>query len=279
MQAARNLSLATADRIRRAESILFLTGAGMSADSGLPTFRDKTSGLWERFSPRELATPAAFKTDPALVWNWYEWRRLEVRQALPHAGHMAIATLARARHGVSVVTQNVDDLSERSGVAAIHLHGSLFAPRCFACARPHLGPAATDVRLALRGLIKPLNCAHCGALVRPGVVWFGEPLPQDAWRRALTLAQSADLLVAVGTSAVVEPAARIPEIVKRRGAVVVEINPDPVLAADWTLAETAVAGLAHLLEVFGLRSSGPMAGQPPLFFPPIRQGIPPAHRP
>jgi NAD-dependent deacetylase len=252
MQAARSLSPATADRIRQAGSILFLTGAGMSADSGLPTFRDKSSGLWERFSPRELATPAAFKNDPTLVWNWYEWRRLQVLQALPHAGHRVIAALARARGGVSVVTQNVDDLHERGGVEALHLHGSLFAPRCCNCARPYKEPAATDIQLASSALIQPPHCAHCGGWVRPGVVWFGEALPQDAWRRTVALAQGAELLVVVGTSAVVEPAARIPGIAKKRGAVVVEINTDPVLAADWTIDEAAVEGLQRLLDVVGV---------------------------
>jgi NAD-dependent deacetylase len=252
------LSSELAERIRRAQAILFFTGAGMSADSGIATFRDKTVGLWQRFAPEDLATPEAFEKDPALVWNWYEWRRMQVLQARPHAGHLAIARLARERPGVTVVTQNVDDLHERAGTPAVHLHGSLFAPRCFACARPATHAPTTDLLLAEAGRIEPPRCAHCGGRIRPGVVWFGESLPEDAWRRALELARNADLVVVVGTSAIVQPAAQIPLVAQKRGRLIVEINPIPALAADWSLAEGAATGVPRLLSVFGL---APEAGK------------------
>jgi NAD-dependent deacetylase len=138
-------------RLRSAETIVFLTGAGMSADGGIPTFRDKGTGLWERFSVEELAMPGAFRRDPDFVWSWYQWRRMEVLRAEPNAGHRAIAELAARRPGVKVVTQNVDDLHERAGAPQVmHLHGSLFAPRCFVCARPY-----AEARQATRGDADP----------------------------------------------------------------------------------------------------------------------------
>src|SRR5580765_2345503 len=181
------------DALRRAQSIVFLTGAGMSADSGIPTFRNPGTGLWERFRPEHLATREAFRRESGLVWSWYEWRRLSVLQAEPNAGHLAIAGLAARRPGVSVVTQNVDDLHERAGSRdVIHLHGSLFAPRCMVCGRPHTEPLAQDFAAAEAGQLSPPLCMNCGGKVRPGVVWFGEELPQHAWNAARRLAKHAD---------------------------------------------------------------------------------------
>jgi len=213
--------------LRGARNVVVLTGAGMSAESGIPTFREAHAGLWSRFDPQELASPAAWRRDKALVWGWYAWRMAKVRGAQPHAGHRALAGLGHARSGLTLVTQNVDDLHERAGSEdAVHLHGSLFASRCFACARPAgnvaLPPDAADSP-SLR--LEPPACTHCGGSIRPGVVWFGEALPQDAWERASQAARECEVLIAVGTSGVVQPAASLPASAKARGAKVAEINP------------------------------------------------------
>jgi NAD-dependent deacetylase len=203
-----------ADLISRAERIVIFTGAGVSAESGIPTFRDALSGLWEQFDPRRLATPEAFSDDPALVWGWYEWRRAAVERVEPNAGHRALAAIEQRTPQCVVVTQNVDDLHERAGSKEpIHLHGSLFAPRCSACGRPAAreteesaapksttpksgataggataggatasGAAEKAAASVVEGRLTPPPCVHCGALIRPGVVWFGEALPSGRSR-------------------------------------------------------------------------------------------------
>jgi NAD-dependent deacetylase len=236
--------------LREARHVVVFTGAGMSAESGIPTFRDALTGLWSRFDALALATPEAFEADPALVWGWYEWRRLAVSRARPNPGHEALAALAQrlAERGtrLTLVTQNVDDLHERAGSpAVIHLHGSLHAPRCFDCGRPFAPPpdaaAVADAQapngwraqaLTADGQrLDPPPCPACGGRIRPGVVWFGESLPADALASALDAAEHCDLLVSVGTSGVVEPAASIPRLAARAGAWVLHINPQPVAAA------------------------------------------------
>ena len=215
-----------ADLLATAAQVVVFTGAGMSAESGIPTFRDAQTGLWEQFDPEQLATPAAFRADKALVWGWYRWRMTLVERAQPNAGHLAISALERIKPGVVVVTQNVDDLHERAGSSdVVHLHGSLFALRCFACARPYDGEGATpaDGPAALRA--EPPSCRHCGGPIRPGVVWFGESLPVDAWERAECLMEQCDVLLVVGTSGVVQPAASLPRLAKRYGKPIIEINP------------------------------------------------------
>ncbi|MEV6845927.1 NAD-dependent deacylase [Actinoplanes sp. NPDC051411] len=214
-----------ADLIDRAERIVIFTGAGVSAESGIPTFRDALTGLWERFDPRRLATPEAFGDDPALVWGWYEGRRAAVERVEPNAGHRALAAIEQRAPECVVVTQNIDDLHERAGSKEpIHLHGSLFAPRCSACGRPAEveGTAETD-----DGRVTPPPCDHCGAPIRPGVVWFGEALPADAFEAAVAAAANCDVLITVGTSGVVFPAAEIPQVTARMGGTVIQVNPDP----------------------------------------------------
>jgi len=219
--------------------IAFLTGAGMSAESGVPTFRDALTGLWARFDPAGLATPEAFRRDPALCWGWYRWRAALVRRARPNAGHLAIAGLAGRGHEVTVVTQNVDDLHERAGSRdVVHLHGSLFATRCFDCGRPAVPDPILEGLDAIGGAgarEAPPACVACGGPCRPGVVWFGEPLPADAWERACEALAACELLVVVGTSGLVQPAASLPRLAREAGARVVEINP----------VESAVSALAH----------------------------------
>jgi NAD-dependent deacetylase len=220
--------------LRGREGVLVLTGAGISAESGLSTFRGP-GGLWEGRDPSELATPEAFRDDPLAVWRFYSWRRRRALEAAPNPGHVALAELARRRPGVTLVTQNVDGLHERAGSRdAIRLHGSLFSLRCTA-----EGTEAEDDRPDLGEL--PPRCA-CGALLRPGVVWFGEPLPAEPFRRAIDAAGRARLVLVVGTSGLVHPAAGLPALARRSGAYVVEINPE----------QTPLSEIAH--ERFTARS-------------------------
>ncbi|MBL6276572.1 NAD-dependent deacylase [Micromonospora fiedleri] len=210
----------------QARRVVVFTGAGMSAESGVPTFRDALTGLWQRYDAQQLATPEAFDADPALVWGWYEWRRAVVARARPHPGHLAVAAIeARAPHTV-LVTQNVDDLHERAGsTAPLHLHGSLFAPRCSACAHPASIPDPDEPAEGRR--LPPPRCDRCSAPVRPGVVWFGEALPQPALEAVAEAAASCDVLLTVGTSGLVYPAAEIPHVAARCGATVIQVNPEP----------------------------------------------------
>lgn len=222
---------AARDAISAARRIVIFTGAGMSAESGVPTFRDALTGLWARFSAEALATPEAFARDPELVWGWYEWRRARVRAAQPNAGHRAIAEFAARRAaegsgGVTVVTQNVDDLHERAGgPAAVHLHGSLFAPRCGACGAPGAFATVEPVEPEGGRRLAPPRCEQCGGALRPGVVWFGEGLPEAAWSAASQAMDSCDLVLCVGTSALVYPAAALPEQALRAGAMLLQVNP------------------------------------------------------
>lgn len=164
--------------LRSAQHIVVFTGAGVSAESGISTFRDDLTGLWSRFDAAELATPDAFRRDPDLVWGWYEWRRMNVLRASPNAGHVAIAAMEHHVPKLTLITQNVDDLHERAGSGSvIHLHGSLFAPRCFACARPARFPDEFPDEPEGGRRVAPPKCSHCGGRIRPGVVWFGETLP------------------------------------------------------------------------------------------------------
>ncbi len=216
------------DTLRNAKHVVVFTGAGVSAESGIPTFRDPLTGLWASFSPADLATRNAFKRDPALVWGWYEWRRLQVCKALPNAAHLAIAELAARVPQLTVITQNVDDLHERAGSAdVLHLHGSLNRPHCFAYGRSSDTPLPPPEEPAGGWSIEPPRCSHCGGgRLRPGVVWFGESLPANVLKQAFAAARACDVLLVIGTSGVVEPAARIPGIAWQAGATVVHINPD-----------------------------------------------------
>jgi NAD-dependent deacetylase len=216
---------AVLDLAHAARRVCVLTGAGMSAESGVPTFRDVQVGLWERFDPLELATPDAWETDPAQVWAWYAWRASLVRAAAPNTGHQALASWQR-RPGVelSVVTQNVDDLHERGGATVLaHVHGSLFALRCASCGRP--SDAAYPQVVEPVDRLDPPGCGVCGGLVRPGVVWFGEALPEEEFVAGAEAAQEADLVLVVGTSGLVHPAATLPHLAGARGVPVVEVNP------------------------------------------------------
>ena len=239
------------ERLRDCREVLFFSGAGVSAESGIATFRDATSGLWSRFDPAELATSQAFERDPALVWGWYEWRRAQVLEARPNAAHRAIAALAQVRR-ISVVTQNVDDLHERAGSeVCAHLHGSLHHPRCFDCGRKAAHPPGIP-QLAPGGeRIPPPTCSACGGRLRPGVVWFGESLPERDWGRAMEAVDRADMVFSVGTSSLVWPAAEIPHRAARAGRCVVQVNPRPTAideVADFNLRGPAGQQLPQLFE-------------------------------
>ncbi|WP_232210219.1 SIR2 family NAD-dependent protein deacylase [Propionibacterium sp. oral taxon 192] len=233
-----------------ARRVLVLSGAGMSAESGVPTFRDAQTGLWHRYDPAELATPQAWARDPGLVWAWYEWRRSLVAACQPNAGHRALAEWARIAE-MSVVTQNVDDLHERAGSAVVvHLHGSLFAHRCDSCGAPVELPVPDQAEIS--GRLAPPVCVHCTGRIRPGVVWFGEALPAGALDEAMTQIEASDLVMVVGTSGMVHPAAALPGLAVSAGVPVVEINPNPTgLPADVHWPVTAAVGLPALVDQLG----------------------------
>ncbi|HEV7237774.1 MAG TPA: NAD-dependent deacylase [Thermoanaerobaculia bacterium] len=222
-------------RNARPRNVVVFTGAGVSADSGIPTFRGP-GGLWRDFRPEELATPEAFRRDPKLVWEWYEWRRDLIRNAKPNAAHEAIARLPDA----VVVTQNVDNLHARAGsLDVIELHGNIFRVRC-------TREQTTHVRDEPFAQVPP-SC-DCGALLRPDVVWFGEALPPHAVARAVGAIRAADLLLVIGTSGVVYPAAGF---VSMHEGLSIEINPEASgvsSACKFAIAERAAVATPKLIE-------------------------------
>jgi len=217
---------------------MVLTGAGLSAESGVPTFREAQSGLWSRFRPEELATAEAFADDPDTVWSWYEWRRDLVAAAQPNPGHYALADLEGRVPAFTLVTQNVDGLHRRAGsLDPIEFHGNLFENRCFDCGQP-----AEDVQ---RPCPSPPRCSRCGGLLRPGVVWFGETIPAGALARSSAAAADCDLFLSVGTSSLVYPAAGLAAQAAACGATLVEVNPVPTeLARHAAFSWAAPAGRA-----------------------------------
>lgn len=210
---------ALAAALRDASHIVVLTGAGISAESGVPTFRDALTGLWASYDPQELATPQAFRRQPQLVWDWYAWRRELVAGVAPNPGHLALAEMERRAPHFTLITQNVDSLHQRAGSrAVIELHGNLSRVKCSREERVVESWPPADER--------PPRCPDCGAYLRPDVVWFGEMLPADALDRAFAAARAADVFLTIGTSGLVQPAASLPLVATDAGAVGVEINPD-----------------------------------------------------
>ncbi len=214
-----------ADILSRSQRLVVLTGAGMSKESGIPTFRDALEGLWARFDPEELATPQAFQRNPRLVWEWYEMRRLQVLSVQPHAGYYALAALEAHLPQVVVITQNVDGLHKRAGSTdVIELHGSITQHKCFADCRG--APTLLDITALPQGEVPP-RCPHCGAHARPNVVWFNEFLPVEALERAQRLCLQADVVLIVGTSGLVQPAASLPYLAKQYSkAFLIDVNPE-----------------------------------------------------
>jgi NAD-dependent deacetylase len=231
-------------RLTAARSVAILTGAGVSAESGVPTFRDAQTGLWAKFSPEELATPTAFRRNPRLVWEWYAWRRQLVARAEPNPAHRALATMAECFPQFALITQNVDGLHQRAGSRqVIELHGNINRTKCFdEGALVATWPETGDV---------PPKCPRCGGLLRPDVVWFEEPLPEAEMDLAAQASATCDVFLSVGTSALVYPAASLPHAALRHGATLVEINPQPTPLtpeAHFALAGAAGVVLPLLLE-------------------------------
>lgn len=216
--------------LKNAKRVVVLTGAGISAESGVPTFRDAQTGLWENYSAEELATPQAFQRNPSLVWQWYQQRRRMVSQAKPNPGHEALAKLQEMIEEVAIVTQNVDGLHHAAGSEeVIELHGNIMASRCFDHGHDFEYSVSDEEFWALD---EPPTCDVCGSLVRPTVVWFGEALPLTALERAYELVSKADLVLSVGTSTLVQPAASLPFEALAAGVPVVEINLHPTPLSD-----------------------------------------------
>jgi len=227
-EARNDLIRSLAGRFAFASTVTVLTGAGVSAASGVPTFRGD-GGLWKQFRAEDLATPEAFRRDPALIWEWYDWRRQIIADARPNVAHEVLARWTRQQTGVTVVTQNVDGLHERAGTErVVRLHGSIWRLSCWeGCAA---GVGGWDDRLVPLSE-QPPRCPHCRGLARPGVVWFGEALSPDVVAAA-SAACACDLFLAVGTSAVVYPAAGLLHEARRHGAFTIEVNPQATDASD-----------------------------------------------
>ncbi len=226
--------LRAAEIVARSRFVVALTGAGISADSGIPTFRGE-NGLWRRYRPEDLATPEAFARDPKLVWEWYRWRMEIVFRAKPNPGHYALAELESMGVLKCVITQNVDGLHQLAGSrCVIELHGSIRRVRCTSCSyREEISEPPKEV---------PPRCPRCGALLRPDVVWFGEPLPPQALEKAWELCNLADTIIVVGTSGVVMPAGMLPYLVKQHGGTVIEVNVSP--SAITNIADIFLRGRA-----------------------------------
>ena len=217
---------------RESKHVAVLSGAGISAESGVPTFREVQTGLWEQFSAEDLATPEAFEEDPALVWTWYRWRQSLVQAVDPNPGHRALAQwqkhLGQTGGSLTISTQNVDDLHERAGAEVLaHLHGSIAAHRCTDCdAAAELPTPGYDGFEAPPQAEDPPACEHCATgLIRPDIVWFGEALPMSAFDATMAAIRAADLVLVVGTSGIVQPAAGLPLLALERGTPLVEVNP------------------------------------------------------
>jgi NAD-dependent deacetylase len=206
--------------LRGGQRVAVLTGAGISAESGIPTFRDK-NGLWKQYRAEELATPQAFYRDPGLVWEWYDWRRGIIASKEPHAGHRVLARWERIMPHFVLITQNIDGLHRRAGSQnVLELHGNIWEVRC-----TREGTIGQNHEFPLKS--KPPVCPACGSIVRPNVVWFGEALPAETLEEAYAASASCDIMFVIGTSAFVQPAASLPLLAVQRGATIVEVNPEP----------------------------------------------------
>lgn len=228
-----------------ARSVTVLTGAGISADSGVPTFRG-ADGLWRNFRAEELATPEAFERDPRLVWEWYSWRRELIATKHPNDAHFAIASLESRVNNFWLITQNVDGLHRQAGSTKLsEIHGNIWMVRCTACA------AVTENHQVPLALLP--HCGQCGGLLRPHIVWFGESLGEEDLSRCANQLQACDVLLVIGTSGVVYPAAGFASIAKEAGAYVIEVNLDPTPQSD--LVDIALRGRAKDLAPLLLQAS------------------------
>ena len=228
---------------KKARYVVAFTGSGISKESGIPTFRGK-DGLWNKYDPQELATLEALRRDPETVWRWYVWRMEIIHRASPNLAHIALARFEREGLIKAVITQNVDGLHQRAGSKRVlELHGNIWRARCISCGyRKKFSRPPTEL---------PPMCPSCGSLLRPDVVFFGEPLPRNVWAEAAMEAMKSDLMLVIGTSGVVMPAAMLPNMAKQRGATIVEINPEPGAMspiADLSIRKKAGEFFKELLE-------------------------------
>ena len=232
-----------AQKLKDSRKIVFVTGAGISQESGIPTFRGK-DGYWRKYDPMKLASIDAFYDDPKLVWEWYEDRRKNILSVKPNEGHFAISQMEEFKD-VVVLTQNIDGLHQRSGSTnVLELHGSIIRIKCTVC------DFTDNITENFESL--PPKC-KCGSMLRPDVVWFGEPLPQNIWQSAIKEASICDVMVIVGTSLVVSPANTLPVYAKQNGAILIEVNPEKtVMSNDMTLSiqATSVGVLPKMLSIF-----------------------------
>ena len=232
-----------AQKLKDSRKIVFVTGAGISQESGIPTFRGK-DGYWRKYDPMKLASIDAFYDDPKLVWEWYDDRRKNILDVKPNEGHFAISQMEEFKD-VVVLTQNIDGLHQRSGSTnVLELHGSIIRIKCTVC------DFTDNITENFESL--PPKC-KCGSMLRPDVVWFGEPLPQNIWQSAIKEASICDVMIIVGTSLVVSPANTLPVYAKQNGAILIEINPEKtVMSNDMALSvqATSVETLPKLLSIF-----------------------------
>ena len=231
------------DQIKKFKKIVFVTGAGISQESGIPTFRGK-EGLWRNHDAMKLATIDAFYDNPKLVWEWYNERRMNIFQAKPNPGHLAIAELEKYTE-VVILTQNIDGLHQKAGSSKVlELHGSIVKIKCSVC----------DYREEILTEISDLPpLCKCGNILRPDVVWFGESLPQDIWQNAMNFAGKCDLMVIAGTSLVVSPANTLPIYAKQNNATLIEINPENTEMSEemnLVIRNTSAESLPKLVSLF-----------------------------
>lgn len=201
---------------KKQSKIAVMTGAGISAESGVPTFRDKQTGLWSKFNPQVLANFETFLQEPKLVWDWYDFRKKTIHEISPNPGHFALAELGKLFPDFTLITQNIDNLHQKAGSEnVVELHGSIERNYCISCRK-------------FKEIVEelPPKCDFCGGLVRPDVVWFGEMLPEDALRFAFQKSKESDIFLCIGTSAVVYPAAQLPVEAARNGSKLIIINPE-----------------------------------------------------
>lgn len=252
MEALSDTAKLAAQKIASARALTVLTGAGISKESGIPTFRDARDGLWAKYDPHELATREGFLANPRIVWEWYEYRRDMVRKAVPNPGHLALAAIEKLISECTVITQNVDGLHQTAGTGnVIELHGNIMRNKCFEEDRV---VRSWDDRTV------PPTCS-CGSPIRPDVVWFGEPLPAALLERAFTVSRASDVMMVVGTSGFVQPAASLPVVALQSGAWIVQVNIEPTpLSAEVHVFIEGKSGLVLpyivrcLEEILGNRS-------------------------
>lgn len=240
-----NIPMALIERLRSADRVVVLTGAGISAESGVPTFRDAQTGLWSKYRPDELATPTAFRKNPGLVWEWYQWRRELVSEAIPNLAHTSLVIIEEKVKDFTLITQNIDGLHQMAGNQNIlELHGNIQRYRCV--------DENIPVVEIITGSQIPPRCPNCGGYIRPDVVWFGESLDEEILHAAWEAAKKCDLFFSIGTSSLVQPAASLPYLAIENQAMVVEINltDTPISAAvTYSIKGSAASILPEIVKI------------------------------